>query len=273
MVTLDRTLSRAGAEIAFAVAGGSGQAVVFTHGAGVDHSMFDPQVTALAEQGYRVVVWDLRGHGFSTLQPGVRFVASDALADLDAVLAECAVDSPVLVGHSLGGNLVQAYSREHPRQLAGAIVLDSTWNAGALTRWERLALRLAAPTLALVPARSLPRLMARASAVTPDAVAKTEALFARMPKSAFLDVWKATVSFVAPDPESRLAVPLALIRGAEDRTGNIAAAMSRWAATEGAPEYIIPQAGHMVTWDAPAETSRTLLRILDDIGPGRPPGS
>ncbi len=263
MVNLTRRLARRDAEIAFADSGATGPAVVLTHGAGVDHTMFDAQVTTLTQHGFRVVVWDLRGHGRSALAPGVRFSATDALEDLDALLAECGIDTPVLAGHSLGGNLAQAFARTHPQRVSGVIVLDSTWNAGPLSALERCALRLAAPALALVPAKSLPHLMARASAVSPDAIARTEALFARMPKRRFLDVWAATVSFVAPDPGYRSPVPLALVRGAEDRTGNIATAMSRWAATEGVAEHVIPRAGHMVTWDAPAETSHTLLRILN----------
>lgn len=262
MVNLDRRLARPGAEIAFTDSGGDGSAVVLTHGAGVDHSMFDSQVPVLVEHGYRVIAWDLRGHGQSKLAPGERFTASDAFDDLDALLAECEVHAPVLVGHSLGGNLAQALARAQPGRVGGVIVLDSTWNAGPLSALERFALRFAAPALAVIPAGTLPRIMARASATTPDAIARTEALFARMPKRTFLDVWRATVSFVAPEPGYRSPVPLALVRGAEDRTGNIATAMPRWARAEGLVEHVVPGAGHMVTMDAPAETSRLLVSIL-----------
>lgn len=263
MVEVAARLARPGAEIAFADTGGDGPVVVLTHGAGVDHSMFDEQLTALVEHGFRVIVWDLRGHGLSTLASGVRFAADDALEDLEALLAACGADAPVLVGHSLGGNLVQAFARKHPQRVGGVIVLDSAWNTGPLSGLERFALRLAAPSLALVPAGRLPGLMARASAVSPDAVERTEELFVRMPKARFLDVWRATTSFVVPEPGYRSPVPLALVHGAEDRTGNIATAMPRWAQAEGIPENVIPHAGHMVTWDAPAETSRVLLGILD----------
>ena len=57
-----------------------------------------------------------------------------------------------------------------------------------------------------------------------------------LPKRTFLDVWRATVSLVDPDPAYRTPVPLGLIRGADDRTGNIATAMPRWAAAEGVTE-------------------------------------
>ncbi|QBR89474.1 alpha/beta hydrolase [Microbacterium sp. dk485] len=261
-----RRLARPSAEVAFADSGVGQPTVVLTHGAGVDHSMFDAQAASLAKQGVRVIVWDLRGHGQSTLSAGARFTAADALEDLGALLVECGAEVPVLVGHSLGGNLVQAFARRYPERVGGVIILDSAWNAGPLSRLDRLALRLAAPLLSLIPASVLPRLMARASAESANAVSRTEAVFARMPKRRFLDVWAATTSFVIPDPTYRSSVPIALVRGQRDRTGNIATATTRWAAAEKVPEHVIPNAGHMVTWDAPEAVSSVILNILEGWG-------
>lgn len=266
MVTLDRRLVRPTADLAFTDQGAGTPAVVLTHGAGVDNSMFDALAASLVARSVRVIVWDLRGHGQSTLRDGTRFTARDALDDLGALLTECGVDAPVLVGHSLGGNLVQAFAKERPELVGGIIILDSAWNAGSLTWIERVALRSARPLLALVPAAALPRLMARASAVSADAISRTEAVFASMPKHVFLDVWAATAAFIVPDPAYRSPVPIALIRGDRDRTGNIATATTRWAAAENITEHVIPEAGHMVTWDAPGEVSRATLDILTDWG-------
>lgn len=276
MTNLDSRIDRPGAVVAFADSGGSGRPIVLTHGAGLDHTMFDAQAAALVDRGFRVILWDMRGHGRSRLMDEARFSAADALDDLRALLEECEVEAPVLIGHSLGGNLVQAFTRTSPDSAGGVIVLDSAWNTGPLSTIERLSLRAAAPVLSLIPARRLPRLMARASAVTEEGIDRAEETFARIPKPVFLDVWRAAASFVAPDPDYRSPVPLALIRGESDRTGNIAAAMSDWAAHEGIGECVIPGAGHIVTWDAPDQTSRLLLEVLDgwagesDARSGRP---
>jgi pimeloyl-ACP methyl ester carboxylesterase len=262
MAALPQTLTRPGAQIRYVDSGGSGTPVVLTHGAGMDRTMFAPQADALRRAGFRTVTPDLRGHGASTLAAGTRFTADDALADLTALLDHLQLEAPVLVGHSLGGNLSQALVRRHPERAGGLIVLDATWSAGPLTRLEQLVLPLAAPALALVPASRLPGLMARASAVTPSAIAATEEVFAAMGKRTFLDVWRATVSLVRPDPGYRTPVPLGLIRGEQDTTGNIASAMPRWAQAEGVEEQVIPGAGHVVTLDAPEATSSALREIL-----------
>ena len=248
MAELPDRLARPTAEIAFADTASDGPPIVFTHGAGLDHTMFDGLLPALTAHGYRVIVWDLRGHGQSPLEPGARFTAADALDDLAALLDACEttrplLTRPVLVGHSLGGNLVQAFVRRHPLAVAGHIVMDATSNTGPLSLLERSALRLAAPTLALIPARSLPGMMARASAVTPVAIVCAASIFGRMPQRTFLDVWRATTSLVAPDPGYSSPIPLALMRGARDHTGNIATAMPRWARAVGIPEHVIPGGG------------------------------
>ncbi|MDQ0641991.1 alpha/beta fold hydrolase [Microbacterium murale] len=262
MVNLDRRLPRPGCDLRFFDSGGTGHGVVFTHGAGVDHSMFDAQARAAQEAGFRVICWDLRGHGASVLDDGIRFRAADALDDLVSLVGHLELERPTLIGHSLGGNLSQTVVKRHPGLAAGLIIVDSTWNAGPLTIMERFGLRLAAPLLALVPAARLPELMAKASATTPAGVAYARECFALMPKRVFLDVWRATLSLVDPDPDALTPVPLTLIRGAEDRTGNITAAMPRWAAAENIAEHVIPTAGHISPLDAPGRVSSAILNAL-----------
>lgn len=262
MLNLDRALDRPGATLRFAVLEGDAPPVVFVHGAGMDHQMFAVQAHALHEAGHLVVLYDQRAHGASELAEGTRFTAPAALDDLTALLDHLDLERPALVGHSLGGNVAQALVRRDPARVGALIVVDATWNTGPLTRSERLALRLAGPSLSMIAASRLPGLLARASAVTPDAIAAAQAVFARMPKRVFLDVWRATVAFVEPDAAYRVPVPLGLIRGEFDRTGNIAAAMAAWARVEGIEERVIKGAGHVVTLDAPDAATAALRDLL-----------
>lgn len=261
-MTLTDTLARPGAVIHFADSGGTGDAVVFTHGAGVDSDMFAAQITAASNAGFRTVAWDMRGHGASPLDHGTRFRGEDALDDLAALCEHLSLKRPALVGHSLGGNLVQEFARRSPDRTARLIVIDSTWNAGPLTHLERFGLRIAAPSLATIPASRLPGLMAAASATTPQTIEYARGCFARMPKKTFLDVWRATLALVDPNPTYRCPVALSLIRGAYDHTGNISAAMPKWAAAEGITENIVPEAGHIAPLDAPGAVSAIILAAL-----------
>lgn len=240
--------------------GGSG-AVVLLHGAGADHTMFEHQRDALELAGHRVVLVDLRAHGQS--RPNSTPLSPELLAsDIEHLIAHLALSEVSLVGHSLGGNLAQELVRRSPERFRSLVVLDSTWNAGPLTRGERTALRLAAPILQLVPARSLPKLMADASATTGTARSDLTRTFGALSKREFIAVWRVTTEFVHPDASYRSPIPTLLVRGGQDKTGNIARAMPAWAAADHLTEIVIPDAGHVVTMDAPEEASEALVRFL-----------
>ncbi|MET8390128.1 alpha/beta hydrolase [Streptosporangium canum] len=264
MVNLSSTLSLQGCALRYDDSGGDGVPLVFSHGAGADHVMFDAQSEHLRAQGYRVVTWDMRGHGLSR-PAGVRFTAEQAIADLHALIKHLALDRPVLVGQSLGGNLSQAVVRRHPDLARALIVIDSTWNTAPLSWKERLLVKAAAPSLSMIPAKRLPGMMAEASAMTEGARADARRAFSQLPKKEFIQVWRATVELLDPDPSYRTPVPLCLIRGERDRTGNIAAAMPRWARAEGVEEVVIPGAGHISNQDDPHAVNAAIEAFLRTV--------
>ncbi|QYC41966.1 3-oxoadipate enol-lactonase 2 [Nonomuraea coxensis DSM 45129] len=268
MLNLPSVLPFHGCDLRYADSGGDGVPLVFTHGAGADHVMFQAQREHLRARGHRVVVWDLRGHGLSR-PSAVPFTAGQALADLRALIEHLALDRPVLVGQSLGGNLGQALVRRHPGLARALVVIGATWNTAPLSRWDRLLLRSAAPLLAAIPARALPPLMAAASAVTPEARDDARRAFGGLSKKEFLQAWRATVALLAPEPGYRTPVPLCLIRGERDRTGNIASAMPRWAAAEGVEEVVVPDAGHIANQDNPEAVNEAIETFLAAIGARR----
>jgi len=263
--SLDRpgTLSLDDCEVRYWDSGGTGMPVVFCHGAGTDHTTFSAQTEDLATRGYRVVTWDMRGHGLS--RPGGRFTTERAIGDLLALLTHLGLVGPVLVGHSLGGNIGQAVIRRDPRRARALVAMDCTWNAGPLSRFERWLLAVAAPGVRVIPRRRLPTVMARVSASTEAGRAYARRAFARLSKEEFIEVMEATIRFLDPAPAYRTPVPLCLIRGAADRTGNIATAMPRWAHAEAVREIVVPGAGHLVSLDAPAAVTEAIAAFLAGV--------
>jgi 3-oxoadipate enol-lactonase len=256
-----QTLALPGCDVAYSDEGETGPAVLFLHGAGADHVMFDAQVRSLRATGRRFVTWDMRAHGLS--QPNTADITAECLIDdAEKLIGRLGLSGCVLVGHSLGGNLAQELVRRSPASYAALVVIDATWNAGPLSWLERQLLRLAAPSLRLIPRASLARVLARASAVTPEAQADLQRAFGQVPPADFLAVWRATTSFVHPRPGYRAPLPLLLIRGELDRTGNISSAMPRWARHDGVDEVVIPNAGHVPTQDAPDAVTAALTTFL-----------
>lgn len=268
MARLTSALTRPGASIRYFERRGEGPAVVFLHGAGADHKTFDAQADAIVDSGGQAILVDLRQHGLS--RPNSSRLSAELLVDdVDALVTHLKLHRPVLAGHSLGGNIAQSLVRRNPERFAGLIVVGSTWNAGPLGRRERLLLHLAAPALALIPRRRLYPMMANASAITLAAREDLLRAFSQLSKREFMEVWRAAVQFVVPEPGYRTPVPLLLVRGANDETGNIATAMSAWARAEGVFEHVIPNAGHLVTQDARQAVTGVILDYLENLRTNR----
>ncbi len=102
--------------------------VVLHHGLWDYSDYYAPFAAALAQHGYAVTAFDMRGHGRSD---GPRYQVGDFkeyLADLDIVLkrvAGRAEGRPIfIVGHSLGGLVSTLYGIDHPKGIVRGYVIS-----------------------------------------------------------------------------------------------------------------------------------------------------
>lgn len=101
---------------------GVGATIVATHGLGDDRTVFDGLTRNLNQAGYRLVRWDLPGHGSNW---DVKVVGNaTGLAALEHVVTQ--QPGPViLLGHSLGGYLSLAYALRHPHRVSALVLLST----------------------------------------------------------------------------------------------------------------------------------------------------
>lgn len=66
-----------------------------------------------------MVALDLRGHGDSGWVVPPAYEIEDYVGDLERVLTALHLDSPVLLGHSLGGFIALTYATRHATTLRG----------------------------------------------------------------------------------------------------------------------------------------------------------
>lgn len=96
--------------------------LVFLHGIGGAARAWHGQLDFFKHR-YRTIAWDMPGYGGSAPLPTVSIAA---LADaLQGFLQQVRAMKPILVGHSIGGMIVQQLLAKHPR-IASAIVLAQT---------------------------------------------------------------------------------------------------------------------------------------------------
>src|SRR5947207_15997278 len=94
--------------------------VVFLHGIGGGARSFAPQIATFAAAGYQPVPLDLPGYGTRSVVEAMSF---EALAeDVEFTISQSGLERPILVGHSMGGMVVQTMLRRQPDDYAAAVL-------------------------------------------------------------------------------------------------------------------------------------------------------
>jgi 3-oxoadipate enol-lactonase len=255
------TLERAGCCLHYWT-GGKADAplVVFTHGATVDHHEWDPVLPQVGER-YRVLTWDVRGHGLSRPAP---FNMAEAVNDLTAILDSLGVQQANFVGHSMGGNLMQELVFHHPQRVKALVFLDCTWNFQKLTALESFSLKLAKPIFDLYPWKTLVNQSLAVTATSKENQAFLRASMGTLKKEEYIQIMMATSLCLHYEPGYQIGKPMLMLVGDRDQTGNIRKIMPVWARQEPESEFmVVPHAKHAANLDQPEIFERALIDFLD----------
>jgi len=117
------TAERDCTKLAYLDTGAGAPPFVFVHGWTCNHSHFAPQIEHFAVD-HRVLAVDLRGHGESDA-PEQRYTVSAFADDVAWLCGEMHVARPVLVGHSMGAQVVLDVAARHPDLAAAVVLLDA----------------------------------------------------------------------------------------------------------------------------------------------------
>ena len=256
-----------GAELAVWIAG-RGPTAVLAHGWTNAHTVWSPVARRLVAAGHRVVAYDQRGHGKSTMgrEP---FSVARLGYDLREILVTLDIHDAVLVGHSMGGMTIMSLIGEDPvavKEHARAVVLVST-AAGGLGRNPRADAALAA----LVGSRGVRRLMAgplgprlsRGAVGDNPRYAHLEAMRAMWAATPGGVVRDAMVAMSAMDLRPGLAgcpVPATVVVGSRDELTRRGLSEVIADAIPGAQYELVAGAGHMLPIEEPDRVAELVIR-------------
>lgn len=102
---------------------GSGQPIVFVHGGHMSKAVWRHQEASLAPE-YRVIAVDLRGHGESD-KPYCDYSIETFADDLAALVDGLDLNDPVVVGWSVGAQVVAEYLGRDPDAVDGVVFVSS----------------------------------------------------------------------------------------------------------------------------------------------------
>jgi 3-oxoadipate enol-lactonase len=241
--------------------------IVFLHGIGGAARMFRAQLDHFGAD-YRAIAWDMPGYGGSAPLP---LVTIDALAAaLGGFIDELGLDRPILVGHSLGGMLLQRLLAKAPNY-ARAVVLAQT-SAAFGSRdpaWQNefLSARLgpldAGNSMAALAEAMVAGMVGPGA--DPAGVALARDCLAHTPDSTYRDSVLALRGFDCRDALAQIAVPALVLAGTLD-TSAPASGMERMAARIPGAQYIaLEGAGHLAYLEQPQPFNAALERFLRNI--------
>lgn len=237
--------------------------LVWTHGATLDHRMFNPQATAFRD-AYRILVWDERGHGRS--RPAGKELSLQVWAeDLLAVLDDAGIETAVLAGQSLGGMIVQEAYRIAPQRAAALIMIDTVPIARAYSPLEVWALRRSLALFRYWPYENLAKWVAYFNVRDRAAQAYVRDAMLDLTRAEFLAIWQGTATAVTVHglPGFTLNVPLLMAHGERDLTGTIRRDALAWARREpDAVQAVIPNARHNANQDNPRFFNAVVRRFV-----------
>lgn len=247
--------------------------LLFVHGAFAGAWVWEPCfLPFFADQGYEAHAVSLRGHGGSSGRAdlmGARL--RDYVADVETVMERLPAP-PVLIGHSMGGVVVQHLMHRHKDALPGAVLLASGPPHGMIGSFWNMAIEHPGLLWQVMLAQTMGPMVADMSAVrsalfsehTPD-----EIVHRFMPR---LDAESAAVALDLlgldlPPSRRMLGLPV-LVLGAENDPFVYGGALDETAKTYGTTAQVFPGMAHAMMIDY--DWHKVAARILEWLEALRP---
>jgi pimeloyl-ACP methyl ester carboxylesterase len=103
---------------------GEGPDVVMVHGITGNLAVWHLNILPQLADRYRVLTYDLRGHGLSSTPP-TGYSLDDMADDLVRLLDALEIEKPVVVGHSYGADVALYLANRNPERVAEVIAIES----------------------------------------------------------------------------------------------------------------------------------------------------
>ncbi|GAB2559207.1 alpha/beta fold hydrolase [Gracilibacillus alcaliphilus] len=242
--------------------------VIFTHGASLDHQMFDMQVQALQNAGYPALTWNVRGHGMSK-PVGKEFHVQIVVEDLEKIIYKHQVEEVILVGHSFGGYVSQMLTFLQPEKIKAIAVIGCTDITEVPSFGMRIAYRNMSRMFRMMPESILRKKFAEGMGVTETVQNYALNTNKELSREAFIEIMDGGVRAIYEDPhfgnDYFIQHPFLLTHGEKDSAerGTFVKKAPNWAKRELNCQYeVIPNAGHNANQDNPDYFNDVLLHFL-----------
>ncbi len=264
---------------------GQGRPLVLLHGVTLQWWVWGAQFNTLSDR-FRVLAWDMRGHGRSTV--GSEGITLEAVADdLARVLEDLDLQDAIVVGHSMGGMALGRFCARHEdlmvERCGGLMFLDTSAAPLALpallegsTRAQEVLRRVAyagtsRPRMRYAwPDTNTSLLMVRtAFGHEPSAAAVEEVrgMLAEMDHDNLVAAGRAIVDHDVRKDLAHVKVPAMVVVGGSDLLTPPGQSKILAAAIPGSVLHVLPGVGHQTMQEAPER----FAELVDELSAMSPP--
>src|SRR5258706_5938716 len=243
--------------------------LVFLHGIGGAARAWRGQLNAFSDR-YRTVAWDMPGYGGSAPLPTVSIAA--LAGALQHFLRQVGATKPILVGHSIGGMIVQQLLAKNPG-IAGAVVLAQTSPAFGKPDgdWQKsfIDARLGPLDRGETMVSLAPTLVRELIGDDPDASGMELArdCMASVPEASYRASMLALLGFDQRQALKDIKLPTLVLSGSKDKNAP-APMMAKMASFMPAASYVeLENVGHLVNLERPAVFNAALDQFLKTVKP------
>jgi 3-oxoadipate enol-lactonase len=241
--------------------------LIFLHGIGGAARAWRQQLATFGDR-FRAIAWDMPGYGGSAPLASVSIAA---LADaLQQFIGQIGAVRPILVGHSIGGMIVQKWLVQWP-ELSRAVVLAQTSPAfgRADGDWQKsfIAARLGPLDRGETMKSLAPSLVGELVGDDPDpkGMELARECMASVPEASYRAMMLALIGFDQRNTLKDISVPTLLLSGSRDNNAP-APMMAKTATYIPAAEYVeLAGVGHLANLERPDAFDEALGRFLNSI--------
>ena len=241
---------------------GTGPALLFIHGLGSCKEDWEAQRDPFA-QDYRVISFDLRGHGESDKPAGPYSIAQFA-ADAADLLRGMGIDAAHVVGISLGGAVAFQLALDHPTLVKSLTVVNSGPDATVHTLKEKFAVWIRQYVVRRKGMAKLAGIIGPHLFPKPENRTERERFIERTSRNdpqAYLHAFRALIGWSVAEKIGDIRCPMLAIAADQDYTP-LSMKKAYVARISGARLEVVPDARHALPMEKPAQFNAVLADFL-----------
>lgn len=244
--------------------------IIMIHGMTFDHNMWNPQIKVL-KKDYRVIVYDMRGHGLSNVGDG-QYTYKMFANDLKDLMDHLNIESAILCGLSMGGAVALRTYEMHPERIIALVLSDTRseadsnetkeWRENSIESIKKSGLipftdGFLADTFAIESFKTNPEAvkLIRNTVLSNEPIAVCGVLLAQAART--------DMTHVLP----KIKVPTLIMIGEKDKFTPLSSSKMMNDNIPGSELKIIDKAGHISNLENTLEFNRYLTAFLKNIRP------